>query len=167
MKNPQPGDFGLSTIGGFTGFWVGLGQYISGDGSRYSHAFIVLDDETVMEAMPGGAIITPLSNYKNRSVYSNIELTNEQRVEIVKQARKLEGIPYSFLDYLALALAHFGIKAPRLRKYIENKGHMICSQLVDFAYQKAGVHLFTDGRLSQDVTPGDLANMLIEKDWLQ
>lgn len=164
MKIRQPGTFGLSTIGGFTGFWVGLGQYIIGDGSRFSHAFIVLDDNMVMEARPGGAKMVPLSRYPN-AVFSRIPLTDEQRAKIVQEARLLEGTPYSFLDYLALSLVHFGFKAKRLRKYIQNRRHMICSQLVDHVYQKAGVQLFDDGRLPQDVTPGDLANMLIERDW--
>lgn len=166
MKEPKPGDFGLSTIGGFVGFWVGLGQYIIRDGSRYTHAFIVLDDGFVMEAMPGGAIKSPLSKFHKKAVFSNIELTNEQRLAIVKEAKNLYGTPYSFLDYLALSLAHFGIRAKRLRKFIQSRGHMICSQLVDHCYEKAGVHLFDDDRLPQDVTPGDLANLLIEKDWL-
>jgi hypothetical protein len=165
-KQPRPGDFGLTRIGGFVGWWIGMGQLITGDASRYTHAFIVLDDETVIEAMPGGALITPLSEYyPGRAVFSTLDLTDEQRVKIVEEGRALKGIPYSFLDYLALALAHFGFKPKRLRKYITTKGHMICSQLVDEVYRRAGVHMFNDGRLPQDVTPGDLANYLIERDW--
>lgn len=161
----MPGDFGLTRIRGIVGWWIGLGQLITGDASRYTHAFIVLDDDTVVEAMPGGAIITPLSFYEGSAVYSRLELTDEQRAAIVREAKSLKGIPYSFLDYLALALAHFGIKPKKLRKYIQSKGHMICSQLVDEVYRRAGVHMFNDGRLPQDVTPGDLANYLIERDW--
>lgn len=166
MKKPKPGDFGLSIIGGSVGYWVGIGQHLIGDGSRYTHAFVVLDDNTVMEAMPKGARIASLNDYMGKAVFSKISLTAAQREAIVAQARKLEKTPYSFLDYLALALANYNVKTPKLRKYIENKGHMICSQLVDYCYQKAGVHLFNDNRLPQDVTPGDLANMLIERDWL-
>ncbi|QIN94086.1 enoyl-CoA hydratase/carnithine racemase-like [Streptomyces phage Wakanda] len=162
---PRPGDFGLSRIGGFVGWWIGMGQLITGDASRYTHAFIVLDDETVIEAMPGGAVITPLSEYRGKAVFSNLSLTDEQRATVVREGRALKGVPYSFLDYLALALAHFGFKPKRLRKYITNKGHMICSQLVDEVYRRAGIHMFNDGRLPQDVTPGDLANYLIERDW--
>jgi hypothetical protein len=33
---------------------------------------------------------------------------------------------------------------------------MICSQLVDTILCRAGYHLFADGRLPQDVTPGAL-----------
>lgn len=166
MNTPRPGDFGLSKIGGVLGWWIGLGQFITGDASRYTHAFVVLDDQTVIEAMPGGAIITPLEKYKGRAVFCNMDISSKKREVIVKEGRALEGTPYSFMDYLALALAHFGIRPKRLRKYIQNTGHMICSQLVDEVYRRAGVHMFNDGRLPQDVTPGDLANYLIEQEWL-
>jgi len=162
---PKPGDFGLSRIGGVVGWWIALGQLLTGDASRYTHAFVVLDDETVIEAMPGGAIITPLSEYMGKAVFSDLSLTDEQRDIVVREGRALKGIPYSFLDYLALALARFGIRPKRLRKYIQNKGHMICSQLVDEVYRRAGIQMFSDGRLPQDVTPGDLANYLIERNW--
>jgi hypothetical protein len=37
---------------------------------------------------------------------------------------------------------------------------MICSQLVDFCYAKAGVRLFADNRWEGYVTPADLAGLL-------
>jgi hypothetical protein len=43
-----------------------------------------------------------------------------------------------------------------VRDFVADEGHLICSQLVDEAYLRAGVHLFDDGRLPGDVTPGDL-----------
>lgn len=163
MVNPRPGDFGLTEIRGITGWLVGLGQFLNGDASIFSHAFVVLDDGTVMEAQPGGARITPLETYSRRPVAFSTHLatTEAQRDEIVRQARLLEGTPYSFLDYLALALTRLRVRPRWLRRYVASTGHMICSQLVDEAYRRAGVHLFTDGRLSQDVTPGDLANRLL------
>lgn len=159
---PQPGDIGLTVIGGFTGFMVTLGQWFNGDLSGFSHAFVVLDDETVMEAEPGGAKITPLSHYSERPVrYSRwFPLTRVERAAIVEQARALEGTPYSFADYLALALVRLGIRPKRLLHYVASSNHMICSQLVDYVYCRAGVHLFSDGRPSQDVTPGDLDRVL-------
>jgi hypothetical protein len=167
MKQPKPGDFGLTKIKGFLGFMVGFGQFLTGDSSRYTHAFIVLDDNRIIEAMPGGAKISSIDQYRNKAIYSNIELTDQQREDIVKYAKKYENVKYSFLDYLSLALLRFGIKPKKLRNFIQNKGHMICSQLVDHVYYLAGVHLFNDGRLPQDVTPGDLANRLIEADWIE
>lgn len=168
IKTPQKGDFGLVSIGGVLGFFVSLGQHLAGDSSRFTHTFIVLDNEYVMAAQPGGARKDKLTDYKNKAIYSSIDLTPEQRSAIVEQAKQLEGIPYSFLDYLAIALARFGIKPKWLTKFIANKGHMICSQLVDFCYLQAGVHLFNDGRLPQEVTPGDLLYVLAgEQNWIE
>lgn len=168
LKTIKPGDIGLTSIGGWLGFWVSLGQHLAGDSSKYTHAYIVLDDETVIAAQPGGARIDRLSDYKNKAIYIQLELTDEQRAAIVAEARSLEGLPYSFLDYLALALARFGIKPKWLKKYIADTGHMICSQLCDEVYRRVGINLFNDGRLPQEVTPGDLLYVLAgESNWIE
>jgi len=132
----------------------------------WTHAFIVVEDGMVVEAMPGGALLTPLSVYTvgaraQDTIFSDLELTDAQRTIICAAARELVGTPYSFADYLALALDHWGIRPRWLRRYIAGSGRMICSQLVDHVMLRAGVHLFTDGRDPGDVTPGDLANNLI------
>lgn len=165
-KLPKPGDIGFSIIGGWIGFWVGLGQYLNMDGSKYSHCFVVLDDKTVMEAMPGGARIAPLDEYLGSAIFIDWEPTDEQRSIIVSEALKLEGIPYNFLNYLQLALARFKIQPKWLVKRIQDSEKLICSQLVDEVYRLAGVHMFDDGRLPMDVTPGDILNRYLEKDWL-
>jgi len=168
MKEIKAGDIGLTRIGGLLGFFIMIGQALAQDACRYTHTYIVLDDETVIAAQPGGARIDPLSDYDNKSVYLQRDLTDEQRVIIVNEARALEGLPYSFLDYLAIALARFGIKPKWLKKYIANTGHMICSQMCDEVYRKAGINLFNDGRLPQEVTPGDLFYVLAgEQDWIK
>lgn len=168
VKVIKAGDIGLTTIGGWLGFWVSLGQHLSGDSSKYTHSYIVLNDETVMAAQPGGARIDKLSDYKNKAIYIQLDLTDEQRATIVGEARKLEGTPYSFLDYLAIGLARFGIKPKWLTDYIKNKGHMICSQLCDEVYRRAGIDLFNDERLPQEVTPGDLLYVLAgENNWIE
>lgn len=155
----KAGDIGFSRIGGWTGFWIMLGQALAGDACKYTHVFIVLDDDTVIEAMPGGARIASRHGRDPEDgmfYYSRLPLTDAQRAAIVAEARKLVGTKYGFSDYLALALARLGIQPKWLRKYISSNGRMICSQLVDYVYCKVGIHLFEDGRLSQDVTPGDL-----------
>lgn len=166
---PQPGMFGLTKIGGLLGAFVSLGQWVVGDASRYTHAFVVLDDGTVMEAMPAGARIRPLADSLDRGesiAWSwAIPLTDEQRAAIVSQARACTGVRYGFSAYLHLALARFGIRWPWLVSYLQRNGRMICSQLVDHVYARAGVELFDDGRAPFDVTPGDLANLLIERYW--
>ena len=62
-RRPLPGDIGLTQIKGFVGFLVRLLQYLNGDFAKPTHVYVVLDDDTVFEAQPGGAVITPLSEY--------------------------------------------------------------------------------------------------------
>jgi cell wall-associated NlpC family hydrolase len=102
------GDYGLTEIKGALGFFVGFGLFLSGDASRFTHAFIDIGDGKSVEARP------------------------------------------------ALALLRLGVRPKWLTRYVADKGRLICSQLVDEAYRLGGIHLFNDGRPSQDVTPGDL-----------
>lgn len=159
--NLKPGDLGFTRITGFTGWWVNLGQALTGDANRFTHVFVVMDDDTVIEAMPNGARFAPLDReYKTDVLYARLPLTTDQRSKVVSEARRLMarpgGIKYSFMDYLALALKHVGINSRVLRNYIQKSNRMICSQLADYLISHAGFKLFNDGRLHQDVTPGDL-----------
>ncbi len=171
-NEPQPGDFFLAPMGGRAGGLIALAQFLNGDGFKlYQHAGIYLGyNETTrlnetMEAMPGGAIVGNLEYYTKAGasiVWSSglVELTPSQRLDIMHYARSYQGIPYSFVDYLSILLARFKMRPMWLQQYIGTAKHMICSQLVDRAYLRAGVHLFDDGRISGDVTPADLGNLL-------
>lgn len=153
------GDIGLARIKGFVGWAIQIGQWLNGDGSRWTHAFIVGRDGVIYQAEPGGASAAPLDTYAGRAVFVHPELTSDQRGRVVAAAKDLLGTPYSFLDYLSIALHRFHIRPAFVERYVASTRHMICSQLADTAYARAGVHLFDDGRLSQDVTPGDLARL--------
>lgn len=160
---PQPGDIGLTSITGAVGQLIRIGQWLNGDGyGAYQHAFIVLPGNRLIEAMPGGAQIVSLDSYADRDVLyvSPVGITDAQRKAVVDNALRYEGVPYSFLDYIALATHRFRIPGPGLRRYIKSTGHMICSQLCDRAYRDAGLQIFADGRWSGYVTPMDLKNEL-------
>jgi uncharacterized protein YycO len=162
-QNPQPGDIGLTSITGPVGKLIRIGQWLNGDGfGAYQHAFIVLPGDQLIEAMPGGAIVAPLAKYDDREVLyvSPSGLTPAQRKAIGDCALKYQGVPYSFLDYVALALHRFRLPLPGLHRYIESTGHQICSQLCDRAYRDAGQRLFDDGRWDGYVTPMAIANEL-------
>jgi hypothetical protein len=162
--NLLPGDVGFSTIGGRVGALVNLGQSLLRDSSRYTHTWICVETYkggavTVLEAMPSGARIRLYDPAKDGGPVYRLSLEDRQRDAVRAQATGLVGTPYSFADYLALALWEW-IPAARiskaLRRYVTNSGRMICSQLVDHVLTQAGYHLFDDGRLPQDVTPGDI-----------
>jgi cell wall-associated NlpC family hydrolase len=115
-----------------------------------------------VEARPGGAVYTRYHYEGNLVAWSTgkIPLTRYQRTQICAVANALPGTPYSFLDYAAIGLHAWRVPVPRLRAYIQSSGHLICSQLVDYAYKQAGVHLFEDNRWDGYVRPVDLATRL-------
>jgi hypothetical protein len=170
----RPGSFFLTRIPGPVGFLIGVGQALAGDPSRYSHGGIILDaDGTILEAEPGGARIGNISEYAGRPLLISDgpvkswraahperlfpATEDEVREEVVAEARKLVGVPYSALDYFALAALHLHLPSRWIRQRVESSGHLICSALVDRVYMNAGIHLFDDGRLPGDVMPSDLA----------
>ncbi|ARF59075.1 hypothetical protein [Streptomyces gilvosporeus] len=161
--HPQPGDIGLTRISGVTGQLIRFGQWLNKEGfADYEHAFLVLPDGRLLEAEPGGARIGSLSAYDGAPVlYVCPEgLTTPQRTAICEASARYVGVPYSFLDYAAIAAHRFRLPVPGLRRYIASTGHLICSQLVDQCYLDAGVHLFTDGRWPGYVTPMALYDLL-------
>lgn len=173
---PQPGDFACVHTRGDTGVLITIGEFLNGtpNSSWYDHACIYVGSPDinaphgyVMGAQPGGARLAPLrqAQYTGKDAdwlwsSGKITLTDGQRRQIVANALACKGIPYSAADYFALAARRFHIPAPQLRDYIQSSGHMICSQLVDWCYMQANVHLFADGRWEGDVTPADLAGLI-------
>lgn len=152
---PRPGDFGVVPIPNRMGWLIRWAQWLNGDGYYdYEHAYVVVDGLTVVEARPNGAGYAPLGR-AGALYYSCPE---DHREDVANAARSLVGRPYSWLDYLVLAAVRFRLPlaAALLRHRIKTTGELICSQLVDLAYQMGGVHLFSDGRDPGDVTPGDL-----------
>lgn len=162
---PLPGDFGLCRITGGVGVLIRLGQWLTGGGfADIEHAFVYVGDGRIVEAEPGGARETDVSEYADRPILwstEKVELTDVQRRAITVIARGYLGTPYSWLDYLAIAAHRFHLPGgPWLRRYIASTKHAICSQLVDAVYQEAGVQLFRDGRWPGYVRPADLAQLL-------
>lgn len=161
---PKPGDIGLSYSNGYFSRFVRLAQALIGDWAIYSHAFIYLGDGYIIESLPQGATINRLEDYPPENViFSHFRFTAEQRARICEEAIKLEGTPYSKLDFLAIGLSHYfgGRGIPRwARRRVASSGKMICSQLVAEAYRRAGIEL-EPGSDPQDLTPGDLARIIM------
>lgn len=165
---PKVGDLGIVHMTGVGGAAIRVGQWLNGDGfADYEHAFVVVgsplghpDDLAfgemkIVEAMPGGALLSPLSYYDDEHpVY--LRCPDAYREAVARAALDLVGTPYSEADYVALAAHRFHIPAPHLRDYIADSGHMICSQLADCAAERGGWNLFDDGRWEGYVTPADI-----------
>ncbi|WP_425837400.1 hypothetical protein [Streptomyces fractus] len=162
MSFPQPGDFALTKITRLSGAAISAGQWLVGDGAPVQHAFVYVGNGEIVQAMPGGAELIRLEDASEPVVWSTgrIPLTAAERMRVCGAARGLVGTPYSFMDYVSIALAFYRIRPRWVRDFVTDTGHLICSQLVDEAYLRAGVHLFDDGRIPGDVTPGDLWKLL-------
>jgi cell wall-associated NlpC family hydrolase len=165
VVTPLPGDFALTKISGITGKAIAAGQALIGDAAPVQHAMIYVGNGQIVQAMPGGAELIDLADASEPVIWStgHFELDVYQRLQIQDEAFDLVGTPYSFLDYASIGLAHFRVRPAWVTEFIASTGHLICSQLVDLCYLRAGVHLFDDGRLPGDVTPGDLWRLLNPK----
>lgn len=164
--SPGPGLIGLTRIGGQAGKLIRFGQWLNGDGfSAWEHAFVTLGNGLLVEAEPGGARVAQVTEYSDVHWCTNIAaLAAPAQLQMIADAAKVytqkgpwgpHGVPYSFLDYAALALHRFRLNDPALRRYIATTRHQICSQLADQAYADASIPLFS-GRWEGYVTPGDL-----------
>ena len=169
------GDVGFTSIQGVSGAAV-LGGQTAIDvaallrGRRtetagwLTHAFLVVDGGYV-EAMPSGAqMVWPGVGYERIGqgfVYARLP------ENVLRDAKKLVGTPYGWAQYAAIAALTLrgGVVAKPtgvLARYVARSPAMICSQLVDEAYRRAGIHLFADGRPPGYVTPGALFWRLAE-----
>ncbi|WP_246247779.1 hypothetical protein [Micromonospora maritima] len=181
LMDLQPGDIGFGPIDGAVGLFVGFGQAILGDDSRFRHVFVVTkagqlgpnglpaEAPEVVEAMPSGArVASAADRWSDRYVYVRLEAyPQEVRDQVAYHALQMAGTPYGFSDYLALALKRLGIRLRLLDNWISRVDpygypvRAICSQLADAACTRAGIKVFRDGRLSQDVIPGALFYQLL------
>lgn len=173
VSTPEPGDFACVPISGAVGVGITIGQWLDGDRFQfYDHTEIYIGNSDADG--PYGYTVSAYPNRRGKlplpcppsqlpgSLWSSglIALTPEQRLGIVSWALAHDDVGYSFLDYAALVLHGLHIPAPGLRNYVKSTNHLICSQLVDTAYNVNGVHLFNDGRWEGYVKPGDLAQLL-------
>jgi hypothetical protein len=184
----------LTRISGRTGWWVGLMQAAAGIPSRWTHAGVIGADGRTYEAGPGGVYIGTVQQLKAkphivsdaiiRGHMGSADLLDstiargverELRCNAADEAHAHLGIPYSFLDYLALALLHLEALLTgkpsgqtswritrRVRNRVQNSGHLICSALIDHWGSHLGFEFFDDGRLPGDVTPSDLDQWIDE-----
>jgi len=159
VVTPGPGWIGLVRIHGAAGIGIRAAQWLNGDGyADFEHAFGMVDAETLIEAEPGGSRLRPLSQYGGESIMW-LRCPGHLAQAVAAQFRGMVGIPYSFLDYDALALHRLHIPAPGLRAYIRDSGHAICSQLVDEGARRGGWQLFDDQRWEGYCTPGALRKL--------
>lgn len=167
LLTPKPAAIGLTTRKDAVSWLIRLGQFINRDqNAEYSHAFLVINDNTVAEATIKGFVYSPREKYDNtNTIYLDIDLTPEQRAGVLHQAGRLIGTKYSIWSYFLMLALRVGIRPKWLQKRVASNKELICSASCDLAYSRAGVHLFDDGRIAGEVTPADLVSVIIKRKW--
>ena len=171
----QPGDFAAVRSYGWVSNLIATGEeaayWITSAERRqkrreigkWTHAIFYVGgpDDLILEAETGGAQIVPFHYATQDVLWSSgrpaLDLTPAQRLAAPDVARKYDGVPYSFLDYDAIALHSLGLDAEWLASYIASSKHQICSQLADQCRLDLGSHLFADDRWPGYVDPLDIA----------
>lgn len=158
MDTPGLGEYMVTKTGGWFAWAI---RKITK--SPVNHAAVYIGRGFVVEAQPGGAKISKAANYP-KAVWSKRTMTVHVRLEIIKASLDLVGTPYNFLDIAAQGIVRvFDWHAPKWAlDRISDPRRLQCAQLVDVAYEKAGVTLFKDGRPEGLVAPGDLYNLIEE-----
>ncbi len=160
-----PGDFGVVAIPGRVGLAIRVAQWLNGNGfANYQHAFLYVGRGLIIEARPGGAVLSPVTKYPSADWSTSLPpIPAMAQCRVILDAPRYVGTPYSFLDYAALAAHRLRLPGARLlKRRVASSRHLICSQLVDKILDDVGVHLFADGRWPGYVDPLDLWH-LIEK----
>ena len=121
-----------------------------------SHAFVHVGGGQVVEARPSGAGYNRVDAYPD-ALWSTLP-DKATGAKVAAAAVGLIGTPYSWVDCACIGLADtFGWHVPlAVRRRLARPDRMMCSQLVDEAYHRGGIELFTDGRIPGDVAPNDL-----------
>jgi hypothetical protein len=212
LADLRPGDLMFGPIGGIVPgiFPVGVGQAMLGElfdvgQLKVRHVGIVVQARTerlsrndgprLVQAMPHGAEeieMSPATHWTPRHAYVRLPEDYPGQAEDAAAIARLfvsEKIPYSFASYAALAAWKWGIKTPRLERWIDRRcepcpaspvihrkgpwpgqlftaclpAEAICSVLADQAWSLAGKRVM-QGVAHQAVTPGALAGQLLGRE---
>jgi cell wall-associated NlpC family hydrolase len=169
------GAFFLAVIPGLMGRSVSAAQAFTRGGSLWTHSGLYIGSGHVVQAEPGGVQIrrfphrpstgepvlwsdAPIQRHLADAPHITARYEAQLRKRVADAALQLVDSPYAWLDYVAIAGAEWKVPGwQRLRSRVDGKGQFLCSSLVDRAYERAGVHLFSDQRPAGQVTPADLA----------
>jgi len=136
-------------------------------GGRKTHSYLVTDTST-LSMEPGGLVRRPFDYWGGNPVYSQYDLTREQRARILGFIGAHRNARY---DWIGDILVGFDDLTPaqldtlfHLIEHIEDKlsWAWFCSAFTDAAFTYAGVKVIDDGRPFHAVTPMDLYRQFIK-----
>jgi hypothetical protein len=165
MPRVLPGDWAVINTGSRSTPLVEFGQMLAGGHeTKWDHVVIASRHDPqqglmIVEAMPSGSREVPWHYASRPHVWSTGLFRSCPPAGAM--AQKLAGRPYSWADYAEIGLhRRFHLDTGWLQRRIADSGHLICSQLVDLAWQMASVQLWDDKRWNGDVMPADFGRLI-------
>ena len=152
---------------GFTAFRATLGQALINETSTYSHAFIVVANDQIIEPWPSGARLSSLADYEDEDVAYGFrsDLSDSARAALAAAALSLDGVRHGLTDYLALAMHRYGWSNRRATHRLADYRRLLPAQFVVETYRRTGLNILP-GTDAGNVTLGDLgALMLTAEEW--
>lgn len=138
-----------------------LGRLVSRiTGSPWTHSVVGLGDGYNVSAEPGGVAIHT-DEYWPDLQWTNLPMTEVQKIKCVAFALSCEGVPYAWGDDTLIGISKIlHIRLPKfLLRHIASERRLQCSELCDLSLRAAGVNVFPDDDPGV-IYPGMYAHLL-------
>jgi len=111
--------------------------------SNWSHTFLYIGDNKIIESDWDGVVIKPLDHYLNDTYRVGLfrvtpELTEEESKQVIVEARKMLGIHYGFWQLIWQFILRVCCKSEDPDWALNVDSGVICSEMVAKAYKKIG-----------------------------
>ncbi len=147
---PTYGDFALVATDGLVARLI---RWATGGWSN--HGFIYIGGGKIVEANPAGVEVSELSKYDGMRVqWSHLTMSSSDRDRAVGAALGMVGIPYGFVDIVAILVKDNPVLGPVLSHRLNRGDRLICSQVIARALRVAGHRLSSEP--DNFVRPADL-----------
>lgn len=168
----EPGDIIVSTTNNEVSQAIRIGTW-----SRYSHSSLYIGNGNIVDATGPGVRVRPLADQLSSATAVGVlrypDLSNSAATAVVRVATAQRGKAYNYLGLAAVGLhktaaiadlsnPSFGAIVSVLSRAervvpdsIINNGTFFCSQLITFAYRRAGISLTQ----ANGAAPGDLIRL--------
>lgn len=111
--------------------------------SRWSHSFLYIGNDKIIESDWDGVVINPLSKYFDGNYELGLfriqpELTKEEQVKLIDAAFLAVGTKYAYLQLVWGFILRLLGKSENRKWNIDTSKGMICSELIARCYKKIG-----------------------------
>lgn len=134
--------------------------------SPVHHVITAVDEDIVVSAEIPHVRYRPTTHFPD-AIWSDFDLTDQQRNKIITFADAQIGKPYALGDDLLIGIALLTRAHTPLwiRHHLNNDHHWQCAELADAAYWHAGINLFHDDRPAAAVYPGSFIPIWKDYGW--